>query len=167
LSFTFTGAGASAYTAAPGASATYRFNLAPVNGAYPGSVTFTVAGLPQGAVASFTPTSEPAGGGPALVVMTVQTASTTARLEGGGSAAGYGFVLALLFAPFAGRRTLRRGMKAWALLLAVLAPMLTLALTGCGAPNGFLKQAPQTYTLTVTASGGGVQHSQAVTLIVQ
>lgn len=76
-------------------------------------------------------------------------------------------MLALILAPFAGRRSPRRGTKAWVLLLALLAPMLTLSLTGCGAPNGFLKQAPQTYTLTVTASGGGVQHSQAVTLIVQ
>ena len=43
----------------------------------------------------------------------------------------------------------------------------TATLTGCGAQNGFLSQSPQTYTLTVIATSGTLQHSQTVTLIVQ
>ena len=79
LDFTFTNTGTSAYTAAPGAVASYNFALAPLYGSYAGPVSFTVTGLPAGAVASFTPSSVAANGGAVPVMMTVQTASAIAH----------------------------------------------------------------------------------------
>ena len=53
------------------------------------------------------------------------------------------------------------------LLLVLLMAGMTATLTGCGSQNSLPAQSPQTYTLTVIATSGTVQHSQTVTLIVQ
>jgi len=96
--------------------------------------------------------------------MTVQTASATAHNR---SPFGSGIVLALLLLPLVAKRSVRKNMKGRMLLMVLLMAGLTATLTGCGSSNGFLLQSPQTYTLTVTATGGTLQHTQAVTLIVQ
>ena len=76
-------------------------------------------------------------------------------------------VLALLLLPFGMKRRVREKLKGRMLLLVLLLAGMTAAVTGCGASNGFMLQSPGTYTLTVTASSGTLQHSQIVTLIVQ
>jgi hypothetical protein len=169
LDFTFTNAGVAAYTAAPGAVAAYNFALAPLNsGGYPGTVSFTVTGLPAGATASFTPNSEAANGGAVPVGMTVQTATATAHNDNhGNSTLGRGVVLALLLLPFGMKRSVRERLKGRMLLLVLLLAGTTTAMSGCASNNGFMLQSPQTYTLIVTATSGAVQHSQTVTLIVQ
>jgi Bacterial Ig-like domain (group 3)/MBG domain/Putative Ig domain/NHL repeat len=169
LDFTFTNAGAAAYTVAPGAVAAYSFALAPLNsGGYPGTVSFTVTGLPAGATASFTPSSEAANGGAVPVGMTVQTATATAHNDNhGNSTLGQGVVLALLLLPFGMKRSVRERLKGRMLLLVLLLGGTTVAMSGCASNNGFMLQSPQTYTLIVTATSGAVQHSQTVTLIVQ
>jgi CSLREA domain-containing protein len=168
LDFTFTNTGTSAYTAAPGAVASYNFALAPLYGSYAGPVSFSVTGLPAGAVASFTPSSVAANGGPMPVVMTVQTATAIAHNDkNGNSPLGRGIVLALLLLPFGMKRKLREKLRGRMLLLVLLMAGLTATLTGCGSSSGFTLQSPGTYTLTVTAIGGTLQHSQTVTLIVQ
>ena len=164
LDFTFTSTGASAYTAAPGAVATYSFGVSPLSGSYAGPVSFAVTGLPAGAMASFTPSSVAAGGGAQTVTMSVQTAAATAHNR---SPFGRGIVLAFLLLPFAAKRRVREKLKDSTLLLVLLMAGLTATLTGCGSTNGFTLQSPQTYTLTVTAAGGSVQHSLTTTLIVQ
>jgi hypothetical protein len=164
-SFSFTSTGPAAYTAAPGAVATYNFALSPLNGSYPGNVSFSITGLPTGATASFTPNSVTASGGATPVTMTVQTASATAQNRN--LPFGRGFVMALLFLPLLGTRRVREKLKGRMLLLILVMAGVTATLSGCGTTNGFLLQKPQTYTLTVTATGGTVQNRQAVTLIVQ
>ena len=166
LGFTFTDTGASAFTAAPGAMATYNFALAPLSGSYPGAVSFSVMGLPAGATASFTPSTVAVGSGATPVVMTVQTASATAQNKSN-SPFGRGIVLAFLLLPFVAKRSVREKLKGRMLLLVLLMAGVTATLTGCGSTNGFMLQSPQTYTLTVTVTSGTFAHSQAVTLIVQ
>jgi hypothetical protein len=164
LDFTFTDTGASAFTAAPGAVASYSFGLSPLNSSYMGPVSFTVSGLPAGATASFTPSTIAANGGATTVQMAVQTAAPMAQSRGG--ALGRGMVLALLLVPFSMKRTVRVKLKGRTLLLVLLAGM-TAAVSGCGSSNGFLLQSPQTYTLTVSGTSGTLVHSQTVTLNVQ
>jgi hypothetical protein len=164
LDFSFTNTGTTAYTTAPGAVATYSFGLSPLYGSYAGTVNFTVTGLPAGATASFTPSTVPADSGAIQVVMTVETSSATAYSR---NPFGRGIVLALLFLPFAGKHSVRKKMKGRMLLMMLLMAGLTATLTGCGSTSGFLLQNPQTYTLTVTATSGTLEHSEPVTLIVQ
>jgi hypothetical protein len=166
--FTFTNTGTSAYTAAPGAVASYNFALAPLYGNYAGTVSFSVTGLPTGSTANFTPSAVAVNGGATPVVLTVLTASAIAH-NNSNNPFGRGIVLALLFSPFAAKRRVREKLKGRMLLLLLVPLMagLTATLTGCGSQNGFLLHSPQTYTLTVTATSGTFQHSQTVTLIVQ
>jgi sugar lactone lactonase YvrE len=168
LDFTFTNAGTNGYTAAPGAVASYNFALAPLYSSYAGLVSFTVTGLPAGATASFTPSSVAADGGSVPVQMTVQMPSTLAHNgKSGNSPFGRGIVLALLLLPFGMKRRVREKLKGRMLLLVLLLAGATAAVSGCASNNGFMLQSPRTYTLTVTATSGTLQHSQTVTLTVQ
>jgi hypothetical protein len=166
LGFTFTNTGTAAYTAAPGAVATYNFEVTPLYGSYAGPVSFSVTGLPAGATASFTPSTVAVNGGATPVVMTVQTATATAYNRNN-SPLGRGMVLALLLLPFGVKRRLREKLRGQMLLLVLLLAGMTVAMTGCGSNNGFMLQSPGTYPLTVTATSGSQQQSQTVTLIVQ
>jgi hypothetical protein len=146
--------------------ATYSFGLTPLSGSYASPVSFTVTGLPTGSTASFTPSSVAVSGGATPVAMSVQTAAAVADNSRNGPFS-RGTLLALLLLPFACKRSVREKLKSRMLLLVLLMAGLTATLTGCGSNNGFLLQNPKTYTLTVAATSGTLQHSQAVTLIVQ
>lgn len=58
---------------AAGQAATYSFNLAPVTGTFPGTVTFTCSGLPALTTCNFTPSQIAAGSGGANVTITAVT----------------------------------------------------------------------------------------------
>jgi hypothetical protein len=163
--FIFSGATPTAYTAAPGAVATYSFNLSPLSGGYPGPVGFAVSGLPVNATATFTPSSVAANAGPTTVGMTIQTPSAVA--QNSSNLLGRGIVVALLLLPFSMSRDIRKKLKGSKLLTVLLFVGITATMTGCGSGNGFLLQRTRTYTLTVTATSGTTQHIQTVTLIVQ
>jgi hypothetical protein len=143
----------------------YRFALAPLNVTYAGPVSFIVTGLPTGATATFTPSTVAVNAGATTVMMTAQTAAAMAQSRR--SPIGRDIILALLLLPFGMKRSLRRRRNGRMLLLLLLLAGTAAVMSGCGSSNGFQLQSPQTYTLTVTATGGTLEHSQTVTLIVQ
>jgi hypothetical protein len=167
LGFTFAISSASTATVTPGQSATYQASIAPLYGSYPGTVSFTASGLPEGAMATFSPSSIAASGGAQTVTVTITTASATALLHRAPSAApGRRFTpLALGSLVLLGLGSLRRRgrtLPGWLCALALIAAGLTVTgLTGCSA---VLVQVPQSYIVTVTATAGSVQQKATVTL---
>jgi hypothetical protein len=148
----------------PGGVARYSFAIAPLSGVYAGVVTFSVSGLPPGAIATFSPVSLAANAGPQTVMLTVQTATTTAMQRAPSIGRRMApSALALLLMPLFGARR-RRKMGSY-LCLVLLAGMATATLlTGCGSGGGFLAQPPTNYPLTITATSAGLQHTISVTL---
>lgn len=172
LDFTVTISGAGTVTVIPGSAAVYDLIVSPTNTLYPGTVTFAVTGLPEGATATFAPMSIPSNGGTQTVVMTVQTEPFVVRNESlPGGPAGMPWTLALLLLPLAGARRLRRGgrrLNRLMVLTLALAGGLAgaMALSGCtnGNHNGFFLTGPTSNILTVTGTSGGLHHSVTVTL---
>jgi large repetitive protein len=168
---TLTDTGANVLTVAPGKTATYTFTVSPNFGTFAAPVTFTVAGLPAGATATFSPSTIPINGAAQTVTMTIQTSAPIARNAKPDNPFGRGaapVLFALFLLPFVGNQKLRRRMSSRA--LAIATSLICLAaiasLTGCS-DDGFLMQQPQTYTLAVTVTSGTLQHTNTVTLIVQ
>lgn len=154
-----------------GGAATFIFSLAPTNGAYPGAVTFTATGLLTGATATFSPSSIAANAGAQTVTLTVKT-SALAELSQPVSHRSGLIVFALLFLPLAGTRRMRRvaqklgGRMSLALLLLISLSAIA-GLTGCNDSSTPSGPSPQSYSITVTANSGSVQHSSNVILQVQ
>lgn len=154
----------------PGGQATYAFTLAPGAGTtFPVTITFTASGLPPGATYSFSPAAIAAGSTETTTTLIIQTAAaaTTAAME---RLAGLGTVAYSLFLlPFAGCRRVRdaaRRMPCASVLLSVLALGALCGLSGCGG-GSTVGDTPQTYHITVTATGGGVTQSTNVILVEQ
>jgi len=80
----------------------------------------------------------------------------------------YGAIATCLLIPLLSLRRLRRSIPKWFLYLLLLngAVGATAMLTGCGG-GGYFGPKPASYTLTVTGTSGGLQHSTTVTLKVQ
>jgi hypothetical protein len=71
---------------------------------------------------------------------------------------------ALLLLSLGGTRRLRRSRKRMQRLMAIAVFLFVggaglATITGCGSGNGFFGQAPQNYSVTVTATAGTVQHA--------
>jgi len=166
LDFSLAVSGSSTQTASAGGTASYSLAVAPLYGNYPGTVTFTVAGMPSGATSTFSPSSITATGGAQTVGLTVSIPATAAANR---SRPRNGFppaTLALLLLPLAGLMRRRgRGLVRFAcLLLIALAGMAaSTALSACGG-GGSQGQSTQTYAATVTAASGSVQHTVNITL---
>jgi hypothetical protein len=78
--------------------------------------------------------------------------------------------LAFLLLPFAGmlRRNGKRLGRLVSVLLLLISGMAAMAgLSGCGSINGFIGQAPRTYTITATGTSGALSHSTAFMLTVE
>ena len=170
LDFSLSSAVPTGQTVNSGSAATYQVVVAPLYGTYPGPVTFTTTGLPTGAVASFSPANIPANGGQQTVTVTIQTAVTSAGLQQApiSGRIRVPIALALLLLPLIGARRLRRQGKRFSRTLTavlLLLGMTTLALSGCVSHTNFTP--PSTYTVTITASSGNLQHATSVSLTVQ
>lgn len=162
--------GTPSQTTPPGGTATYGFTIQAQNAPLTTPVVFSALGLPSGATTIFNPPSIIPGLTASTFTMTIQTPKpkTVAKLEG--LPTGAPLFLGVLLLPFA--RKLRRNGKKLArvlLLLIVAAGSLVgmAGLNGCGGSSGFFTQAPQTYTITVTATCQGVPHSTNVLLTVE
>jgi hypothetical protein len=167
LDFMLTLTSSGTQTVIPGDVANYTVQVAPTNVVYPGTVAFTATGLPAGATISFSPNTVAANGGTQPIKVKVQTAQQKAALSTGGIGSA---VLALLMLPIATSRRMRKSSRRYFYLLILVLGGIgaTAGLTGCGYNgNGFFGQAPQSYTITITATSGTIQHSVNVTLNVQ
>ncbi|QEE26922.1 hypothetical protein FTW19_02220 [Terriglobus albidus] len=164
LDFTITSTGATSQTVVPGGAVNFTYALTPSSGAYPGPVSFSVSGLPNGATYTLSPNTIAANAGPQQVTLAVQTPASAAGL----SMQHRGWALALLLLPFAGMRRLRAGSKKLARTLYILlAVCFCIGMTGCGSGNGFLIQGARDYAVTITASSGTISHTSTVNLNVQ
>jgi hypothetical protein len=168
-------------TVTAGQTASFTIATAPVGGAFTGNVTFTTSALPQGAAASFNPSSVASGSS------TTMSITTTARGTAFVTRPPFNqpsnpsspirplwlitLVLALTSLTIAkfGRRNVKRLIPIGAFALLLISAGY---LSGC-AGSGFPKVGSNTgtpagtYPITVTGTSGTVQHSTIVTLIVQ
>ena len=173
LDFTLGTPSPATQTGSAGTAFTYSFGITPTYGTYAGTVNFAATGLPAGAAATFSPSSIPATGGSQTVTMIVNTVSQNAALVRP-STTGRGLIpiaLAFLFLPLAGTKRMRRegrrlGRLACLLLLVLAGLGATAALTGCGSHSGMTTNS-QSYTVTITATSGSIQHTATVTLDLQ
>jgi hypothetical protein len=164
--------GNSSVTVSPGGQAVYTFTVTPPAGnVFAGPITFTVAGLPTSATATFLPATVQAGAGATTVTMTVilpasaESQPTPKPFDGGSLA----IALGLILLPFAARlRKARRRLSRLACLVVLALAGLSLAtgLTACGGSSN-PSSAPQTYTLTVTGTTGSLSNTFTVTLTVE
>jgi hypothetical protein len=172
LDFTMTITGPSSQTVVPGSSISYQVTVTPLYVNYAGTVNFAISGLPPGATATFSPANIAATGGPQTVTVTITTAPATAmrntspppgrRLEP--------FALAFLLLFGAGALAKRRRAMRNLLYVGILcvgSAAAIFSLSGCGGHNGYFDQAPQNYSVTITATAGSLQHTATVTLNVQ
>jgi hypothetical protein len=172
LDFTMTVSGPSLQTVVPGSTITYQVTVTPLYGAYAGTVSFAVAGLPPGASVAFSPSSIVANGGPQTIAATIQTAPATAaaHVPSPSSTGRRGAPFALAFLLLFGAGSLRKRGHALRRLLCIAVLLMggaaVTVISGCGG-SGFFAQAPQNYTVTVTATSGGLQHSATFTLDLQ
>ena len=149
-----------AATVFPGQSAAFEFTIAP-QGAFSSPVIFSASGLPPGATASFNPQSVIPSAAPTTVVLTIQTAKLSAALRPAWPFPTTSALLLGILLPLLGVRRLRRGY----FMTAIVSLGLATVIGGCG--GGFFNQPPKTYSITVTASSGALQHSTTVNLTVQ
>ena len=175
-------AGSASQTAEPGQSATFNFNLAPLDGPFNFPVTLSATGLPAGATVTFNPLAITLGATASAFTMTILTPAQTAQLQrapGFGIGARFGIgggavSFALMLLPFR-RRTRYRGRRLPSLLFPVLVLLSAGAmagLSGCGANSGFFGRPQTAYNVNVVgtatgSNGATLQRSTTVTLTVQ
>jgi len=158
--FSVSPTGSSEQAVDPGGSVTFNFAVQAQAGSFPGAVQFAVTGLPPGATATFAPSIVIPGANPTSVSMMVKAPATAARTDGFFP----GAVLGMLLLPWLRRRTCRSGAWCGLLLLGCM------AMLGCGVRTS-TSVTPNTYSITVTASGSSVtntllQHATTVSLTV-
>ncbi len=170
--FAFTNSGPTTATISAGGSTNFNFELTPLGSGFPNQVTFVVSGLPPQATYTLTPSSVAASAKQQAVQLAIQTpapATTKAASVPGNPAWAkrMGVLMAALL-PFGLKRRNRhrfgRGLDL--VLLAVISATVVAGLSGCGF-SGVYYGAPATYTITVTAVSGSLQHSATAKLTVQ
>ena len=172
LSFDIATGGSSTATVSAGGTATYHLAIAPSTGStFPAEVTLSATGAPTGSTVTISPQTIAAGDGATTVTLTVQVPAARAAARTSNAWA-FGVALpmmGMLVLPFGiERKRLTRKQILFAVLLLV-ALMSIGVMMGCGnsAPAAPPGRQPTNYTLTVTATSGGLSHATTLTLTVQ
>jgi hypothetical protein len=132
--------------------------VTPQNGSFTSPISLTVSGVPTGYTATFNPASVTPGSSPATATLTISK-GPIALLEKTLSITAPALALiAFFFVPRARRRRL--------IMLVVFAVGAIAAVTFSGCGGGF-GLPTTTYSLTITASGGGVTQTTTVQLTVR
>ncbi len=176
--FSLSVTGASTQTVVPGASASFGLWAQWTGAAMSSPVVLSVTGLPSYATAAFNPAYLPPGGAVSAVTLTVSMPTETAMLKSQdpGHVARVVATALCFCLPFVVR--MRNGVRAPGRLVIVLCGVSAglLFVTGCGdrvrTSAGVAGPTDKSYPLTITgtatdASGKTLQHSVAVTLVVQ
>jgi hypothetical protein len=174
--FTLTVSGQSAQTVNSGGSVSYTLAITVLNGVTPpgagGTFTFACGGLPPYAVCSFNPLSETVNAGASgNVTVEITTKSVSAMVTRPGGWSGMGAIslaCGLLLLPLGWKRRRRT------LLLVALGLVLVGGATSCtksgggtgGGGGGSGGTPPGTFSIPVTATANGLQHSVTVMLTV-
>lgn len=171
--FTLAATGASTQTIFSGAAANFTFTVQP-QGNMSSPVTLAATGLPNLAIASFNPPTIPPAFASTPFTLTIATPQTTARNRTAPPSRRTP-AWALLALPILGFAFRRRTSPAKLLTRALLAAALV-STSGCGNRVNVASlasgAAAKTYTIVVTgtsttSTGSTLQHSTAVTLILQ
>ena len=154
-----------------GSAVTYNIQVSALQAANPflNAVTLSITGLPQGATASFSPTTL-VPGIQANTVLTIHIPALSAAgkvpLHPDSKGRNMGISLAVLLAGVVLRRRKRRLPQLLTLLALCGISALALSTTGCGTGNGFAVPT-STSTITITGTSGTIVHTTTVTLTVQ
>jgi sugar lactone lactonase YvrE len=155
---------ATSQTVQGGLIASYPLAVSPVGGTFTGSVSFSVSGLPAGAVASFSPAIVVPGATGAAVTMSIQTIALAEN-------ASPQTIVWTFCTPIGFLFFLRRKHAGFITVTAL--SCFLFAVIGCGARTVSTETpASQAYKLTVTATstnlaGAAISHSTPVSLIIQ
>lgn len=158
-------------TILPGTTVVYTLQVTPqVATAFLYNVSFTAAGLPVGAVASFSPVTLAAGSKTAQIKMTVETAKSALNEAPPSPFEPLPLALGLLL-PLFGSKAVRKRLRQCphslgALVLAVLSLAAIVGLSGC-AGAGLFAARKVPFAITVTATEGTLQRSTKVPLAIQ
>ena len=176
-----------AVTVNAGQTAVFNLTVAPSNGSFVNPITFAAGSLPQGASASFSPAATITPGTTSqTVALSITTTAHTVSSVGYFPQPGSPFVLMLSFAGMLVASgvwacTFREGLATHSKRLAlrfIVALLLCSAagMVGCSGGGGGSSAVPQVntstgtpagnYTITVTATSGGVAHTASATITV-
>jgi hypothetical protein len=171
-------------TIAAGQSATVTAKLTP-HGGFTSQVAFSCTGLPAGAACSFAPGAIVPSNGSATTTLTITTTPrTAAALHRGTGPLMFAFTLPMFGFVLAGAQWRKKSVR---VLLVALTIALLFALVACGGVGGATNNNPPpppppppgggggttngtpagSYTVVVTAQGGGVTQTSNITLNVQ
>jgi hypothetical protein len=160
-----------------GQPANFGLTVSPINGAFTTTVNFSVSGLPAKTSFVFNPASVTPGQNPAastLEIMTIPGDSFLAKNVEMNGMPGHRVPIYSFFLPVTGLLLSglafqkRKWAKRWVFVFLLLAGS-GFTLYGCASARNIrnLGTPPGTYSVTVSATSGGVQHSATVTLVVK